>query len=89
MLVTPLKKYFFKILYIYIDIVNIIKYIFRFRLYSTITSRVLINENLKKHRLVANLIKNVAWYMIKYINLPFVLVSILVDSYSLLLLIIF
>lgn len=49
---------------------------FGFRLYSTITKRISIDENLKTHKQTARLLKNVAWYMIKHICLPFVLVSI-------------
>jgi len=33
------------------------------------------DENLKKHLDIAEVLKNVAWYMIKRICLPFVLVS--------------
>jgi hypothetical protein len=56
--------------------INNVVYIFwLYRLYSTITKRVLLNENLNKHTEIAKLLKNVAWYMIKHISLPFVLVS--------------
>lgn len=56
--------------------INNIIYIFLlYRLYSTITKRVSLNENLKKHIETAKLFKNVAWYMIKHISLPFVQVS--------------
>uniref|UniRef100_A0A2S2PVG1 Uncharacterized protein n=1 Tax=Sipha flava TaxID=143950 RepID=A0A2S2PVG1_9HEMI len=43
------------------------------RLYSTIASRILLNEHLQKHKKVAKSLKNIAWFMIKHIILPFVL----------------
>ncbi|XP_050064276.1 uncharacterized protein LOC126553127 [Aphis gossypii] len=51
------------------------------RLYSTITKRVSLNENLKKHTETAKLFKNVAWYMIKHISLPFVQKNLNINIY--------
>lgn len=50
-------------------------HVFLSRLYSTITQRVLIDNNLKKHQEMAKLLKDIAWYMIKHITVPFIQVS--------------